>query len=65
MREAMKTGGELSTLSYRERKPGDRLVISPTSPARWTSTHGSWLQFLYACRTRVRARVETFVFATG
>lgn len=64
MREAMKTGGELSTLSYRERKlRRTRLVILADVSGSMDLYARLLLQFLYALQNAF-ARVETFVFAT-
>ncbi len=64
LREAMKTGGELSTLSYRERKlRRTRLVILADVSGSMDLYARLLLQFLYALQNAF-ARVETFVFAT-
>ncbi len=64
MREAMKTGGELSTLSYRERKlRRTRLVILADVSGSMDLYARLLLQFLYALQNAF-ASVETFVFAT-
>ena len=63
-REAMKTGGELSTLSYRERKlRRTRLVILADVSGSMDLYARLLLQFLYALQNAF-SRVETFVFAT-
>ena len=64
LREAMKTGGELSTLSYRERKlRRTRLVILADVSGSMDLYARLLLQFLYALQNAF-TRVETFVFAT-
>jgi uncharacterized protein len=64
LREAMKTGGELSSLSYRERKlRRTRLVILADVSGSMDLYARLLLQFLYALQNAF-ARVETFVFAT-
>ncbi len=64
LREAMKTGGELSTLTYRERKlRRTRLVILADVSGSMDVYARLLLQFLYALQNAF-ARVETFVFAT-
>jgi len=64
LREAMKTGGELSTLTYRERKlRRTRLVILADVSGSMDLYARLLLQFLYALQNAF-SRVETFVFAT-
>ncbi len=64
LREALKTGGELSTLSYRERKlRRTRLVILADVSGSMDLYARLLLQFLYALQNAF-SRVETFVFAT-
>jgi len=64
LREAMKTGGELSTLTYRERKlRRTRLVILADVSGSMDLYARLLLQFLYALQNEF-SRVETFVFAT-
>ena len=64
LREAMKTGGELSTLTYRERKlRRTRLVILADVSGSMDLYARLLLQFLYALQNAF-ARVETFVFST-
>jgi len=64
LRDAMKTGGELATLSYRERKlRRTRLVILADVSGSMDLYARLLLQFLYALQNAF-ARVETFVFAT-
>ncbi|HZX40512.1 MAG TPA: VWA domain-containing protein, partial [Myxococcaceae bacterium] len=64
MREAMKTGGEISTLTYRERKlRRTRLVVLADVSGSMDLYARLLLQFLYALQNAF-ASVETFVFAT-
>jgi uncharacterized protein with von Willebrand factor type A (vWA) domain len=64
LREALKTGGELSTLTYRRRKlRRTRLVILADVSGSMDLYARLLLQFLYALQNAF-ARVETFVFAT-
>ena len=64
LRESMKTGGELSTLSFRERKlRRTRLVILADVSGSMDVYARLLLQFLYALQNEF-SRVETFVFAT-
>ena len=64
LREAMKTGGELSTLSYRERKlRRTRLVVLADVSGSMDLYARLLLQFLYALQNAFSS-VETFVFAT-
>jgi len=64
LREAMKTGGELCTLTYRERKlRRTRLVILADVSGSMDLYARLLLQFLYALQNAF-ARVETFVFST-
>ena len=64
LREAMKTGGELAILSYRERKlRRTRLVVLADVSGSMDVYARLLLQFLYALQNAF-SRVETFVFAT-
>lgn len=64
LREALKTGGELSTLTYRRRKlRRTRLVILADVSGSMDLYARLLLQFLYALQNAF-SRVETFVFAT-
>jgi len=64
LREALKTGGELSALTYRRRKlRRTRLVILADVSGSMDLYARLLLQFLYALQNAF-ARVETFVFAT-
>jgi uncharacterized protein with von Willebrand factor type A (vWA) domain len=59
IREALKTGGEVSTLAYRERKlRKTRLVVLARCPARWICTRGS-RSSSYALQNAF-SRMETF-----
>jgi hypothetical protein len=64
IREALKTGGEVSTLAYRERKlRKTRLVVLADVSGSMDLYARLLLQFLYALQNAF-ARMETFVFAT-
>ena len=64
LREALKTGGELSTLTYRRRKlRRTRLVVLADVSGSMDLYARLLLQFLYALQNAF-SRVETFVFAT-
>ncbi len=64
LREALKTGGELSALTYRRRKlRRTRLVILADVSGSMDLYARLLLQFLYALQNAF-SRVETFVFAT-
>jgi hypothetical protein len=64
LREALKTGGELSTLTWRRRKlRRTRLVILADVSGSMDLYARLLLQFLYALQNAF-SRVETFVFAT-
>jgi uncharacterized protein with von Willebrand factor type A (vWA) domain len=64
VREALKTGGELSTLTWRRRKlRRTRLVILADVSGSMDLYARLLLQFLYALQNAF-SRVETFVFAT-
>jgi len=64
LREALKTGGEISALTYRQRKlRRTRLVILADVSGSMDLYARLLLQFLYALQNAF-SRVETFVFAT-
>ena len=64
LREALKTGGELATLTYRRRKlRRTRLVVLADVSGSMDLYARLLLQFLYALQNAF-SRVETFVFAT-
>ena len=64
LREALKTGGEISTLTYRRRKlRRTRLVVLADVSGSMDLYARLLLQFLYALQNAF-SRVETFVFAT-
>jgi uncharacterized protein with von Willebrand factor type A (vWA) domain len=65
MRQSLKTGGEVITLSYKERKPKRTklVVICDVSGSMDTYSH-LLLQFVYGLQNSF-ARVESFVFATS
>jgi uncharacterized protein with von Willebrand factor type A (vWA) domain len=64
IREALKTGGEVSTLAFRERKlRKTRLVVLADVSGSMDLYARLLLQFLYALQNTF-ARMETFVFAT-
>jgi uncharacterized protein with von Willebrand factor type A (vWA) domain len=64
LREALRTGGEMSTLAFRERKPRRTKVVVLADVSGSMDLYARLLlQFLYALQNAF-SRVETFVFAT-